>query len=281
MHEQPEAARLALHNYESSLGCFPFGVLLNAPNATGGCPVMYRHTAQAFLLSTIEQGNLHNSINFSLGAYNPENITSYSTKVTSYVCPSDLPATAQVGFSQGSYAGMAGTTELWRYGYGYGGYNADICGKIVGNGTFLINRTRKISELIDGTSSTVVMGETSRFRNEPASLNNFWTAGDWYFDGIGNGVRSAAIAYSTVKINAPAHSDVVYSYIDGMGPFNWFLDPKAQTYGQFGFRSLHPGGANFLMGDGSVKFLKETMAIKDFWALSTIGSGELIPGDAY
>jgi len=267
---------LALHNYESSQGCFPFGVLLNAPTATGGCSNTYRHTVFGFVLNSMEQGNLHNAINFSLTAYSVSNVTAYSAKVATYLCPSDQPASAAPaggpGFSQGSYSAMAGTTELWRYGYG-AGFNDDICNKIVGNGTFIINRTRKLAELIDGTSSTVVIGETSRFRHEGGSFFNFWTAGDWFGDGIGSGVRTSAIAYSAVKINARAHTDVVYPYIDKLGPFNWYQDPLAQTYGQFGFRSLHPSGANFLLGDGSVKFMKETLAMKDYWALSRSPAG--------
>ncbi|MDB5349591.1 MAG: prepilin-type N-terminal cleavage/methylation protein [Planctomycetota bacterium] len=271
---------LALHNYEGSLGVFPFGTLLNSPAATGGCANSYRHTMFAFALSTMEQTNLYNSINFSLTAYSITNATAYSTKVNTFVCPSDQLASLASGYSQGSYAGMAGTTEIWRYGYG-AGTNDDICNKIVGNGMFIINRARRIADVTDGLSNTTFVGETSRFRNEGSSFLNFWTAGDWFFDGIGNGVRTASFAYSAVKPNAPAHTDIVYPYIDNMGPFNWYLYVPAQSYGQFGFRSLHPGGLNFLMGDGSVKFIKESINLHHYWALSTISGGEVIPGDVF
>ena len=48
-----------------------------------------------------------------------------------------------------------------------------------------------------------------------------------------------------------------------------------------GFRSRHAGGANFTFGDGSVHFLKSSIAIKTWWALGTKASGEVISSDQY
>jgi prepilin-type processing-associated H-X9-DG protein len=53
-------------------------------------------------------------------------------------------------------------------------------------------------------------------------------------------------------------------------------DPNSKNFGQFGFRSQHPGGANFLSGDGSVRFLKESIAYRTFWGLGTKDGGETI-----
>jgi prepilin-type processing-associated H-X9-DG protein len=47
------------------------------------------------------------------------------------------------------------------------------------------------------------------------------------------------------------------------------------------FRSFHPGGANFLHADGSVRWTKETIAMPTYRALSTIQGGELISADSH
>jgi len=45
--------------------------------------------------------------------------------------------------------------------------------------------------------------------------------------------------------------------------------------------SRHPGGVNTLMGDGSVKFIKDTVALTTWRALGTRNGGEAISSDAY
>ncbi len=45
--------------------------------------------------------------------------------------------------------------------------------------------------------------------------------------------------------------------------------------------SYHPGGANVLFGDGSVKFVKDSTNINVWWGLGTRNGGEVIGADAY
>jgi prepilin-type N-terminal cleavage/methylation domain-containing protein/prepilin-type processing-associated H-X9-DG protein len=45
--------------------------------------------------------------------------------------------------------------------------------------------------------------------------------------------------------------------------------------------SRHPGGANLLFADGSVHFIKSSIAIKTYWALGTKGNGEVVSSDGY
>ncbi len=53
------------------------------------------------------------------------------------------------------------------------------------------------------------------------------------------------------------------------------------SVGVFGLSSFHPGGANVLMLDGSVRFLKDSVAGPTVWSLGSIGQGEVISADAF
>jgi prepilin-type N-terminal cleavage/methylation domain-containing protein/prepilin-type processing-associated H-X9-DG protein len=54
-----------------------------------------------------------------------------------------------------------------------------------------------------------------------------------------------------------------------------------QNPGMFGMSSFHPGGANVLMCDGSVKFLKDSTNQQTIWALGSRAQGEIIDASAY
>jgi len=51
--------------------------------------------------------------------------------------------------------------------------------------------------------------------------------------------------------------------------------------GIFSLSSYHPGGANVVMADGSVRFLKNSTALQTIWALGSRKGGEVISSDSY
>jgi len=274
---------LAAHNYESAIGTFPFGIRYNDP--VNGCGTHWRHTLFTSALQYIEAGNLYNSVNFTGTANSVRNVTAFNFRVNSFVCPSDQPSQATPagypGYSQGSYSGMAGYTEFFRYSYDPP-TNDSYCNVIEGNGVFVLNFVRRLANISDGLSSTILVGETSRYINEPASIWNIWNSGEWFGDGLSaDSSRPTGVAYSAVRPNAPASLGAVEPLIDQRGPFNWYLVAGTRDYGQFGFRSLHPGGINFLFADGSVKYIKNTIDLGVYRALSTIRGGEVISADSY
>ena len=76
--------------------------------------------------------------------------------------------------------------------------------------------------------------------------------------------------------------------------FNTVVTPNSQQYpwgwcssaaiGDAEFckaNSNHPGGVNGLMGDGSVKFLKDSINLQTYWALGTRARSEVISADAF
>ncbi len=85
----------------------------------------------------------------------------------------------------------------------------------------------------------------------------------------------------------------------GFALFNTIVPPNSTTYpfawckmghstgsnasdGEYQCTSSnHPGGANFLFADGSVHFLKSSIAIKTYWALGTKAGGEVLSSDSY
>jgi prepilin-type N-terminal cleavage/methylation domain-containing protein/prepilin-type processing-associated H-X9-DG protein len=283
---------LALHQYESSEGAFPIGVQRYSLPACDTASNR-QHTLWAAILSHIEGGALYNSINFSFAAGNIRNITAGESKISSYICPSDLPSTGplnspgslvSIGVNQGSYGGVAGTTELFRYRYSAS--NLENCRHIEGNGAFVVSYNYTLSAFTDGTSQTLFVGEMSRFRNQPPSFQMPWNYGDWMrlFSGTsaspGGGSMTHNIAYLASPPNAPLMDAPVEPIIDP-DPFTWYTKPAAQVYGNFGFRSQHPGGVNFLMGDGSVRFIKNSINLQTYWALGTRQGSEAISSDAY
>ena len=64
-------------------------------------------------------------------------------------------------------------------------------------------------------------------------------------------------------------------------PPDWVSVPACRDLGQFGFRSLHPGGGNFAMADGSVRFVRDGISLPAYRALATRAGGEVIGADQY
>ena len=82
---------------------------------------------------------------------------------------------------------------------------------------------------------------------------------------------------TTVPINYPSSQSCTLSG-DGWGSSNW---ASRCAYTNTGFKSHHPGGANFVFADGSVHFLKQTIAMTTYCALGSRAGGEVISSDGY
>jgi prepilin-type processing-associated H-X9-DG protein len=255
------------------------------------------------LFPFMEQGLIFNAFNFSYSAGGNglvQNSTSAYTTVNSLICPSDLPTTSKVSgsgniYSQCSYAASVGNGDIFRWYYGcpLGAGNPSVW--IAPDGPFGIDLTYKVADIMDGTSNTIFVGEQNRFKQDPDTVFQAWTRTAWFGSNAAGSTRLNGWATTVPAINAAflygdAPSDSSY--------YNqWYLNAATSsvnlTFGQFGFRSQHPGGANFVFGDGSVHFLKSTiqtagpvlangqLSLGVFRKLGTRAGNEVVSADAY
>ncbi len=259
---------LALSNYQSSIGALPIGTFYGSPTDTAGACKGYRlYNMFEYILPYMEQTSLANSMNYNSqqGYYDVVHYTAFQIKVSSYVCPSDLPSNPRsLGVypqtPQCSYAMVAGVTDSVEYNLASTNPN---CGAIQPDGLFGQNWNCDFRDILDGLSNTVTVGEASRFRNEPSGYFNTWSYGGVFFQpGTMNDTRPMCIAYTVPQINTQAQQyliSTVYQPSVLSDLQTWWTNPLSITYGQYGFRSQHPGGANFVFADGSVRFLKQTI----------------------
>jgi prepilin-type N-terminal cleavage/methylation domain-containing protein/prepilin-type processing-associated H-X9-DG protein len=165
---------LAVANYESAFGAYPaaYGTRTQTGQVWSTWGAWSVHS---MLLPYVEQGPLHNSINFSMVSHgNPSDfpegvaaqVTAITTKVSSFVCPSTptIPGTylgapkpgnsyfASVGSSLGWIGAAGGAAPNGIFMYGGGSVQNDGTGGDKAS-------PRTIASVVDGTSSTIAFGE--------------------------------------------------------------------------------------------------------------------------
>ncbi len=265
---------LALANYESGNGSYPPGSIKYGAGAAQDCMNQRDHTMFALILGTMEQSNIHNSINFSLGSWDTTgpynkgvnsaaaNSTAYNTIVNSFLCPSDNigPTTITTpGNSQVSYAGSVGNRDVYHWWHGC---PASPTPQEEGDGVFNADYTYRVADITDGLSNTLFVGETSRYKNDPDGTFFYsWSNDIWWGSNVPGTSRIQSLASTIARPNSPI-------LIPDIGPDTtnftmWWKNPnlQLQNMGQWGFRSFHPGGVNFAFGDGSVHFIKDSINV--------------------
>jgi prepilin-type N-terminal cleavage/methylation domain-containing protein/prepilin-type processing-associated H-X9-DG protein len=283
---------VALHNYHDVNGSFPIGIIwYQQPTDPLACAIPKGRSLFSAILPQMELQTVYNAINLTFADGSSSSAPEYGvvpglvqstallTRINSYVCPSEsgeqrpyqIPTQSSNPYSWSSYAGVGGTYNCISWWYG-------CPNPIEPNGMFAYGFNYKMSDITDGSSNTLFVGETSRFRNDPDQVFNTWTYCQWYGSGLLGGTASRPMGYALCypRINANPVADIGSS-----GPWTDYQNPIYWNMGQWGFRSMHPGGANFLFGDGSVKFLKQSINPITYQGLSTRNMGEVIGADAY
>src|SRR5205823_2814751 len=143
------------------------------------------------------------------------------------------------GSQWGGNGNVAFTSYLGVGSRGDSDFNGPTTG--IGGGIFYSQSMTRIADITDGTSNTLMIGE------RPPSQDlyyGWWFAGAGY-DGSGEG---------DVTLGANALN---YAGAIGCGSANvGFQDGKtSNNCDQAHFWSTHPGGANFCVADGTVRFM--------------------------
>ncbi|MGE3822009.1 MAG: DUF1559 domain-containing protein, partial [Isosphaeraceae bacterium] len=125
------------------------------------------------------------------------------------------------------------------------------------------SQVSSINDTTDGTSNTYLAGERLPNQGGAGSL--------WALNGSSAGT-TVPINWKTDLNSGPGCTAGVF------GSSNWNC---RFSYAAGGFKSRHPGGANMLFADGSVKFMKQTIALPIHCALGSRNGGEVISADAY
>jgi prepilin-type processing-associated H-X9-DG protein len=153
----------------------------------------------------------------------------------------------------------------------------------IDDGVFLVLTTQsvRIADITDGTSSTILFGET--YYRDPLwktfSDQCLW-APSQHLDDMTQ--MAAWNSYSSVARNATAQINWTFAPSDVAGPFPGPWTPPCYNlmYKRLGaYGSGHGGGANVVMADGSVHFLRDSLSLATLQALSTRAGGEVIAED--
>ncbi len=293
---------LALHNYHSAMGSFPLMVNVGVA-ATNPASKSTWHGAGVLtlILGQMEQQPLLNAYNFNasclLGCASKDqaqNATLLKVSMSAYLCPS---ATGSTRYPTGtSYGASVGPMFRWgdspRFGVGF----------------FTASSSLRIRDMTDGTSNTIAFGEmligdgTSASKNGAEEYRNV----SWPTGGRGSGsnqVMPGAASYlqqyiqtcdSTRKSRkGELNSARLYWATSRMyhgACMNTLLPPNSMhadcmyypaSDGLHSVRSRHPGGGNILAGDGSVHFIKTSVAPYTWWALGSRAGGEALSSKSY
>jgi prepilin-type N-terminal cleavage/methylation domain-containing protein/prepilin-type processing-associated H-X9-DG protein len=296
---------LAIHNYESTFKVLPYGKGDGYTSVLPGTPAYARWSTHSQLLMFIEQGNLFNSINFFLPPETPgmagalpfmppyqnpnrENATASRRQVNIFLCPSDGPPIAD--WPGGT--NYLGNQHTWACDLSESNPCTVSTGE-VNQGIFYHRSAVKLSDVPDGLSQTSFFSEKIRGTGMP----------DVKSDMLATASQTSLNATYTdceninTKTAPPLTSRQGMSWVMGemcCTNYNHVAQPNHNTCAGLGFpgtmanmsmqvppNSRHPGGVNMMMGDGSIRFVKNGVALMTWRALGTRNGGEVVSSDAY
>jgi prepilin-type N-terminal cleavage/methylation domain-containing protein/prepilin-type processing-associated H-X9-DG protein len=277
---------LALHGYHDAMGAFPVGT--HDDDNRSWC-------WRTYLLPNIEQQNLYSTLQTAGAWFPPANggvhanvdgiasselnwaggvpaaLAAIQTPIKTYVCPADILPERYAGWNnlaKANYCANVGNRTI------AGVTPADGCAQWKGNNQNGVmvhsndntnTRVTRFADISDGTSNTIAIGEVTNSLNvllTGAANGHFpvWAGGNP--NGGCNGISGSGGG--------------VFRFVDGAFPVNV---SKASSNSNLAFGSQHSGGANFAMGDGSVRFVTDGVNVNLYHAAGSRNGGESLTLD--
>ena len=245
-----------------------------------------KHSGFVFILPYLEETAIHDAYDLSQPWTSPNNQLVAQMAIDTLLCPSNKSEVPEVG-------GMPGAPTDYAFSKGPLAY---FCAtELIGLGPFDVNSKIRLGQITDGTSKTFAMGEAASNPDLTAEsicvgteewMGQVWAKGN--FDGGCSGQHLGGHgSVLAVTSQNPGYDDQFLTPDDQLAtlnvePVRASIDFQQGTNCQDfqdrvrGFFAYHPGGAHFVMVDGSVHFITESISPKVYRDLSTIAGGETV-----
>ena len=254
---------LAIHGYASARKVFPPSSNSGFGNGVWGYPgsgptdeTIRLHSFASLILPYAEANEVFDAIDHNVSSLAPNNHTAASIILPMYRCPSyngnvyskdPLYTAIYEKFAVRNYVAMGAKTVL------------GLSGAVPAEGVMYPQSKTGFNSITDGTSKTILLAET---REENASV---------WIDGT-----SAAVAARFMALVPPLYAGDTAA-INHQPYFQGGVFPN--SIGQnWGPSSQHPGGANHLLCDGSVRFIQQTIDVNTYDALATRNGNDIVGG---
>ena len=247
---------LALQNYANAHGVLPPGT----SNATG--PIVSKEDATQYhmswtvqILPHLQMKAVYRHIDFTKSVYAAENAAMRSKQIDAWICPSvhSLPT----GSNASTYCGV------------HNDYESPI--DVKQNGALFLNSAIRFDQLTDGLSHTILVGEMAY--EQVGTLG--WMSGTRAT--LCNGVL-------WVNKNKPTEAPRYHAHAAPRLTDTWPVRSIQQELAELesgkeyvgGFSSNHGIGNNVVLGDGSVRFLSNTISAITLRNLTHRSDGEMM-----